>query len=246
MTKGHVVLERTWGRHFGVRRSGGMYRIAHWELMQRLKEFQQAPMERGVGSSTMPSGLAENESPLEGVIAVEGHPHFVGFYETEVFLVDSVRDFLASGLVGGGVAIVVATDAHRDVFDRALVEAGIDLDEVRRCGRFIVLDASEVLAKFMVEGMLDAMRFRATIGELISQAMDRASDVRIYGEMVAVLWERGDVAAAIALEDLWSDLATSYPFSLLCAYPMRFFDTDARAEEYRRICGRHSKVLFQG
>jgi hypothetical protein len=42
MTKGPVVLEKTWAYRFGVRRSGGMYLIAHWKLMQRLQEPQQA------------------------------------------------------------------------------------------------------------------------------------------------------------------------------------------------------------
>ena len=41
MTKGPVVLEKTWGRCLGVRRSGGMYRIAHWKLTQRLQELEQ-------------------------------------------------------------------------------------------------------------------------------------------------------------------------------------------------------------
>ena len=47
MHKGPVVLEKTWGRHFGVHPSGGMYRIAHWQLTQRLQELQQATEEAG-------------------------------------------------------------------------------------------------------------------------------------------------------------------------------------------------------
>lgn len=52
MTKGPVVLEKTWACRFGVRRSGGMYLIAHWKLMQRLQELQQAPQggESGLAS----------------------------------------------------------------------------------------------------------------------------------------------------------------------------------------------------
>jgi hypothetical protein len=42
VTRGPVVLEKTWACRFGVRRSGGMYLIAHWKLMQRLQELQQA------------------------------------------------------------------------------------------------------------------------------------------------------------------------------------------------------------
>lgn len=50
MTRGPVVLEKTWACYFGVRRSGGMYLIAHWKLMERLKEMQQATegAERGL------------------------------------------------------------------------------------------------------------------------------------------------------------------------------------------------------
>lgn len=225
-TTGYVVLDSTWARRLGVRRSGGTYRITRRELMERLRQLQQTPIER--------------------VLSAHSSSHFVGFYETETFLVDSVCDFLASGLATGGPAIVVATDAHRDSFNHALMEAGIELHEAHRCGRYIALDASEALATFMVDGMPDAARFRAAIGRLVSRAGENARDLRVYGEMVAVLWSEGNVAAAIALEDLWNDLATRYPFSLFCAYPMRAFDSDASNEEFRKICERHSKVLLQG
>ncbi|MDP8931195.1 MAG: MEDS domain-containing protein [Actinomycetota bacterium] len=51
-----------------------------------------------------------------------------------------------------------------------------------------------------------------------SSALGR--DVRIYGEMVALLWEEGNILAAMALEDLWNQFAGSRAFSLMCAYPM--------------------------
>ena len=121
---------------------------------------------------------------------------------------------------------------------------GIELPEVQRCGRFIALDVSETLAKFMVDGMPDAVRFRAVIGQLVSRAAESARDVRIYGEMVVVLWDEGDVAAAIALEDLWNDFTTRYLFSLFCAYPMSVLETGASLEKFRRICEQRSTVLF--
>jgi hypothetical protein len=54
-----VVLEKTWARRFGVRRSGGMYRIAHWELMKRLIELGQTPLEETAGSLAAPSGATD-------------------------------------------------------------------------------------------------------------------------------------------------------------------------------------------
>lgn len=214
-TNGYVVLDSTWARHLGIRRSGGMYRITRRELMERLKRALEVPS------------------------------HFVGFYETEAFLVDSVCDFLVPGLLAGDAAIVVATEAHRDSFDRALMAAGIELPEAQRCGRYIALDASEALATFMVDGMPAWTRFSTAIGQLVSRAAEGARNVRIYGEMVAVLWDEGNVGAAIAVEDFWNDIATKYPFSLFCAYPMRVFEADASTEGLRTICGQHSKVLLQ-
>ena len=143
-TNGYVMLDSTWARQLGVRRSGGVYRIGRRKLMDRLKELQQIPTQGG-------GDLTAN---------VELHSHFVGFYETEKFLVDSVLDFLAPGLRAGDAAIVVANEAHRHSVDSALMAAGIDLPEARGCGRYIALDASEALGTFMVGGRPDAARFK--------------------------------------------------------------------------------------
>ncbi len=236
---GYVLLDSVWAGRLGVQRTGGLYRIGRRDLADRLARL----------SATMPladhvqDDLTANELQRDDIIARERHSHVVGFYETEAFLVDSVRDFLTPGLLAGSAAIVVATASHRELFGRALIEAGIDLPEAQRCGRYIALDASEGLSKFMVECMPDPARFSATIGELVSRAAEGPRDVRIYGEMVAVLWDQGNVAAAIALEDLWNDLATRRPFSLFCAYPIRAFDADASAEQFQRVCEQHSRVI---
>jgi hypothetical protein len=70
---------------------------------------------------------------------------------------------------------------------------------------------------------------RATIGTVMA-ARRRAGAMRVYVEMVALLWDDGDMASVPALEDLWNDLARLRTFSLLCAYPTRAFDDEASAE----------------
>lgn len=215
----YVLLDRAWAERLGVQRTGGVYRIGRRDLADRLARL--------------------NETAL----ARKGHSHVVGFYETDAFLVTSVRDFLASSLVDDDAAIVVATGSHRDSFGRALMKEGIDIAVAQRCGRYIALDAADALSTFMVESMPDAARFEATMGKLISRATEGPREVRIYGEMVAVLWDQGNVAAAIALEDLWNDLATRHPFSLFCAYPLSAFTTAASTEPFRKICALHSRVI---
>lgn len=235
MARGYVALDSTWARRLGVRRSSdGMYRIARWELAERLK-LGQIPMD-GLVSPLAPQGgcgLSANGSSRDDAVTAEDHSHVVKFYETEEFPLDAIRGFLAAGLVTGDAALVVAAAAHRDAFDRAFSEAGIDLPQMRRCGRLGSLDTSDAFAAFMVDGMPDAARFEATMGQLVSRALETAPHVRIYDEIAAVLWDQSNIAAATALESLWNDLATRYSFSLFCAHPIHPFDKDAITQNFR-------------
>ena len=172
-----------------------------------------------------------------------GHDHLVEFYETEEFLVDTVCGFLAPALSDGDSAIVVATAAHCDAFERALEDAGIDVAAALSDGRYVALEARDVLARFMVAGAPDPARFRETVSAVMAGASAGGRRMRVYGEMVALLWDDGDVASALALEDLWNDLASERAFELLCAYPMRAFDDPDSAGDFKRICEQHTSVI---
>ncbi|MDP2713080.1 MAG: hypothetical protein Q8O56_17860 [Solirubrobacteraceae bacterium] len=56
-----------------------------------------------------------------------GHQHLVEFYDTAAFLVDTVGGFVGSALRGGDAALVVATAAHREAFEAAPKDSGVDL-----------------------------------------------------------------------------------------------------------------------
>lgn len=43
--------------------------------------------------------------------------------------------------------------------------------------------------------------------------------VRAFGEMVAVMWTRGQSGATVQLEHLWHRFCQTKAFSLFCAYP---------------------------
>jgi diguanylate cyclase (GGDEF)-like protein len=171
------------------------------------------------------------------------HGHLVEFYETEPFLVDTVCRFLVPALRDGDAGIVVATAAHRKAFEAALDEAGIDVEAAVREGRYVGLDARDVLARFMVGGAPDPARFCQAIGAVMDQASQGGRTLRVYGEMVALLWDDGDVASALALEDLWNDLGEERAFELLCAYPMRTFEDPSSAEAFQRVCDQHTTVI---
>jgi diguanylate cyclase (GGDEF)-like protein len=90
-----------------------------------------------------------------------------------------------------------------------------------------------VLPRLMVGGRPDPVRFRETTGAVMDRAAKRGRATRVYGELVALLWGDGDRTSALALEDLWNDLAQLRTFSLLCADPSRAFDAEASAEGVR-------------
>jgi PAS domain S-box-containing protein len=173
--------------------------------------------------------------------------HVVQFYDDERSLLEELSHFIGRALVGGGAAIVIATEAHRAGLARKLKAEDIDLDLALADGRYVSLDAAETASRFLVNGMPEAKRFDELVGGIVARAnaaaKTRSLTTAIFGEMVALLWKGGNHLAAIRLEELWNELAVKYPFSLRCAYPMSDFKTDERGELFTAICERHSAVI---
>jgi PAS domain S-box-containing protein len=191
-----------------------------------------------------PSDRIRSAAPLPARPARPGtHDHVVEFYETEKFLADTVTDFVGPGLHDGGAAIVVATPAHRYAFEESLRRSGIDVDHAINADRYLTFDAAELLTRFTVDGVPDARLFEDTLAPLLRRAGAGGRRVRVYGEMVALLWAAGETPAAIMLEGFWNDLADQHDFALLCAYPMSAFKDAASAAAFRQVCGTHTTVI---
>jgi PAS domain S-box-containing protein len=170
--------------------------------------------------------------------------HFVQFYETDEFLLDSVSGFIGAGLGAGAACIVIATKAHREGLEERLQANGLDLAAASARGTYLSLDAGETLAMFMVDGLPEPERFAEVIGSLIERAVISRRRVRIFGEMVAQLWTEGNQVAAICLEALWNELYhTTHSFSLFCAYPIHGFAGEGYGEQFTEICQQHAHVI---
>jgi excisionase family DNA binding protein len=169
--------------------------------------------------------------------------HFVQFYELEDVLLDSIAQFIAAALRGGDAGIVVATSAHCTGIDERLRADGIDVPLAQVEGRYQVLDASETLAAFMVEGVPDDLRFSAVIGALLDRAAALGRRVRVFGEMVAVLASEGNHLGAVGLELLWNKLQKERAFALYCAYPMDHFSGLQLAKALGQVSEAHAHVI---
>jgi PAS domain S-box-containing protein len=145
----------------------------------------------------------------------------VQFYETDAHLTDVVSRFIGAGLIAGDSAIVIATQQHQAMFERALSALGIDPAAVRANGRLMQLDARNLLARIMVEGRPDAERFDDVVGGLFRTVKGRR--VRAFCELIDLLWRDGDRLGALRLEELWNGLREQHSFSVRSAYVMASF-----------------------
>lgn len=168
--------------------------------------------------------------------------HVVQFYRHDDELIDEVGDYLTQA-IGGGVAVVIATPAHQRAFEQRLSDAGIDVASARDDGAYLDLDAGEQVARFAVDGRIDAAGFEQAIGQVMRDACAGGRPVRAYGEMVALLWETGLVNAAIEVEALWNDLGRESPFSLFCAYPAQSVEDSGRVDAFNEMCVQHAAVV---
>lgn len=170
--------------------------------------------------------------------------HAVTFYALDTDGIDAVAGFVATGWAADECVIVVATEPHRTAVDARLRALGHDPDAERRSGRLFVLDAESTLRRFFVDGHLDLARLSTLVSEALERAGAGSRPVRIFGEMVAMLWALGEVEAAIELELHWNELLRRHDFSLLCSYPTDSFQ-QAELVDVRRICDLHTDLLPQ-
>jgi MEDS: MEthanogen/methylotroph, DcmR Sensory domain len=169
--------------------------------------------------------------------------HVVQFYAHEEELAGQVAAYLLGALRGDGVAVVIATAAHRRAFEGRLTRAGIDLAAAARAGRYRALDAGDTVRALMTGGQPDRDAFDRVIGGLIRRAGQQGRPVRAYGEMVALLWDAGLVNAAVQLEEMWNSLGVRHSFSLFCSYPASSVSGDGHLEAFTEVCRLHRSVV---
>ncbi len=184
-----------------------------------------------------------NFAPRTDWSAMNDTEHFVQFYEADAFLLNSLGGFIGHAINSGDAALVVATEAHRDGLDDLLIANGLDIANAKARGQFVSLDAAETLSKFMIDGSPEPQRFKEVLGGIIASVADSRPRVRAFGEMVALLWARGEYQSALRLEQMWNELQKAHTFSLFCAYPMNGLGGHQFTESHSGVCTAHSRVI---
>jgi DcmR-like sensory protein len=194
------------------------------------------------GGKTGRDGVAAEPVSGRKADADAGHFHAVQFYQDADALCRIVGNFIGEGLEQGAVAVLIVTPDHAARIKSCLSIRAIDVNALKRLGTLVEFDAREMMERVMMDGMPNASAFRRTVGAMLTQVR-RGHDhrtVRVYGEMVDLLWKDGLEAAAIRLETLWNTLASTHTFNLLCGYSMGNFYKSAALDE---IKGQHTHLV---
>jgi hypothetical protein len=190
-------------------------------------------------------GVRKSE-PWEQVLGdASPHDHIVQLYQDQDFLNSAVCRFIGAGLANGEGIILFPTLTHWVAFRQRLEAEGVDVHAARERGQLTVVDANEFLPRLLLGTMPDPHVFNAVIGDIFREARARGSyqKVRAWGELVNVLWERGEVAASMNLEDLFDQLNKKIGIAMFCSYLMDNFNGDVHAHMLPRLGTNHSHLI---
>jgi hypothetical protein len=122
----------------------------------------------------------------------------------------------------------------------------VDVEAACERGQMTVIDADEFLSRFMRDGMPDPPTFLGLVEHRVAQARagGRYPKVRLWGEMVNILWERGNVAASMKLEELYDEyIGKKHGVATMCAFFMDNFNSDIHARMLPRLGTTHTHLI---
>lgn len=184
--------------------------------------------------------------PWGGLLVSAGpRDHIVQLYQDQQFLNRAVCRFAAAAIANGEGIILVPTAAHWEAFRPRLEAEGVDVKASQERGQLTVVDADELLPQFMCDAMPDAPVFLGLAADVIARARGggRYPKVRWWGEMVNLLWERGDVAASMSLEDQFDRLADEHEIAIFCSFVMDNFSGEVHSRLLPRLAQNHSHLI---
>lgn len=164
-------------------------------------------------------------NPTATEILTNPHPagHIVYPYTDESHVSDAVSLFAGAGLRKGEAVLLIMSSSHCEPIRQRLESLGFNLSQLEATGQLICEDAASLLSSFVFGGIVDERMFKETLVEMIQKAKTdnngRVRSVRVFGEMVDLLW-RADPKTTQRLEELWNEVIEAQCVPLLCAYSL--------------------------
>ena len=173
--------------------------------------------------------------------------HAVHFYKDSQSLAQVAASFLSEGIRAGERVVIVSTPTHFAAIAKAVERLGFDPAQLKKSGKWIAFDARRTLSSLRAAGgRIDLTRFKVQFVDVVGDwyTSNPGLSMRAYGEMVDLLYRDGDIAGALQLEELWTDLAAVHKFPMLCAYAVNSFFKEPRgSSRFSDVCRHHTHVI---
>jgi len=200
-----------------------------------------------MSTAEFPDSQSESSAARANWLELDRSPHALQFYSGDGFLLDSLARFISTALEDRDSVFILATPAHLDGIAERLRAQGVDTNTAARKGRYVTVDAFQVLAHLTVNGKLSKARFDEFIREVFlpleAAAESKPKLVAVGGEVVSLLWAEGRAEAAIELEHFWNELAERVCCRLRCFYPIASFPDPGQNELFLKLCAEHTAVI---
>lgn len=168
--------------------------------------------------------------------------HRIGLYDTDAFLVSTVAAFVRDAFAVGAIVDVLLLPSHQQALSDLLTASGIDVDAAIERGRFVPVDAEELLRELMNGGRFDRSVYITAAEEQLRAARQQGRELHICGNLVSLLWGAGDIATVLALEGLVNELPAVQDLRLLCMYDASVFHGDGGPDHFLSVCRQHARV----
>jgi hypothetical protein len=183
---------------------------------------------------------------LTSLSNVAGHQHAVQVHADGRRFLDEVSQFVGAILRSGEPIVILAGEATRIGLAERLQARQMNLLMLAAQGQYVALDSALTLSQVMHEGRPDQGRLAEIVHGLDRQRLGFPKAPRgrltIWGDLSACLCRSGQVAAALELERIWTDLTCSLPFFTVCSYSMDCFEHAAARDQLPNVCAQHSAV----
>jgi DNA-binding NarL/FixJ family response regulator len=198
-----------------------------------------------VAIETVLAGRRYVSRGLDGIEFGEGtnvqtpRHHEVLFSSDDELVLDRFTDFVAAALRAGNPTMVFATELHREALLQRLKRQGVEMDAAIQRGTYISLDVAEPPNR---ERLLETVR--GLIEAATKAGKTGRPRLALCGERAGRLWAEGKTDAAIQIEQLCDDLATTHDVDVLCAYPIAS-SAEQDEQSFKAICDVHSAISYR-
>src|ERR1700728_4539609 len=117
-------------------------------------------------------GALNAQAPWDGLLVAAGpSDHIVQLYQDQQFLNRAVCRFAAGAIANGEGVILVPTAAHWEAFRPRLEAEGVNVQEAQDSGQLTVVDADELLPRFILGQAIYEREYTKTILNAMSDPL---------------------------------------------------------------------------